>query len=85
MAADEASVLAMMAIIGGVDSRPRLGGVVKIDDVGTGTVSKITPRGKILVQMNDGTVISSRLNALVPVSKDLRLSILKTNCGIKNT
>jgi E3 ubiquitin-protein ligase HERC2 len=58
----------MLAVIGGVDSRPRLGGVVKIDDVGMGTISKITPRGKILVQMNDGNVTSSRLNTLIPVS-----------------
>ncbi|XP_060607151.1 E3 ubiquitin-protein ligase HERC2-like isoform X1 [Ruditapes philippinarum] len=67
LATDEASVLAMLAVIGGVDSRPRLGGVVKIDDVGMGTISKITPRGKILVQMNDGNVTSSRLNTLIPV------------------
>lgn len=68
LATDEASILAMMAVIGGVDSRPRLGGVVKIDDAGIGTISKITPRGKILIQMSDGTVASSRLSALIPVS-----------------
>lgn len=68
MATDEPSVLAIIAVIGGVDNRPRLGGVVKIDDNGTGTICKITPRGKILVQMNDGSVQACRLTSLVPVS-----------------
>jgi len=41
---------------------------VKLEDQNLGTISRITPRGKIHVQLGDGTVAVSRLNALVPVS-----------------
>lgn len=60
-------MLATMAIIGGVDCRPRLGGVVKLEDQGFGTISRITPRGRIYIQLNDGGVSVNRLNAMVPV------------------
>jgi hypothetical protein len=68
MATDEPSVLAIIDVIGGVDNRPKLDGVVKIDDNCTGTICKVTLRGKILVQMNDGSVQACRVTSLVPVS-----------------
>ncbi|XP_052278368.1 E3 ubiquitin-protein ligase HERC2-like [Dreissena polymorpha] len=64
---DEGSVLAMMAIIGGVDGRPRLGGHVIVEDQGEGMISRITPMGKILIQMEEGIVTVSKLSSLTPV------------------
>ena len=64
---DEAAILAILAVIGGVDQRPRLGGVVKIEEVGYGTIAKITPRGKIHVQMHDGTLGLYRLTGMTAV------------------
>ncbi|XP_064637694.1 E3 ubiquitin-protein ligase HERC2-like isoform X2 [Lineus longissimus] len=46
-------VMAALAIIGGVDTRPRLGGLVTHEDYGVGTVSKIMQSGKITVQFFD--------------------------------
>ncbi|XP_048589232.1 E3 ubiquitin-protein ligase HERC2 isoform X2 [Nematostella vectensis] len=43
-------VMAVLAVIGGVDSRPRLGGLVTHKDWGLGTVSRIAPNGKVTVQ-----------------------------------
>ena len=65
---DEGAVLAILAMIGGVDQRPRLGGQIKIEDIGYGTIAKITPRGKIHVQMHDGTVGLYRLTGMAAVS-----------------
>jgi len=57
----------MLAVVGGVDSRPRLGGRVRVEDQGTGTVSRITPRGRIHIQMPDGVICVTRLNTLTMV------------------
>ncbi|XP_052796353.1 E3 ubiquitin-protein ligase HERC2-like isoform X2 [Mya arenaria] len=66
--AEEASVLAMLAIIGGVDGRPRLGGLVQVEDQGLGTISRITARGKIHIQLPNGNISVTRLNTLTPVA-----------------
>jgi E3 ubiquitin-protein ligase HERC2 len=42
--------MAALAVIGGVDSRPRLGGMVHHNDHGVGTVSRIAANGKITMQ-----------------------------------
>lgn len=63
------SLMAVLAVIGGIDSRLRLGGQVVHDEFGEGTVTRITPKGKITVQFHD--VCTSRvcpLNQLTPVS-----------------
>lgn len=52
---DQGSVMAVLAVIGGVDSRPRLGGVVQHKDWGQGTVSRIAPNGKVTVQCSDNS------------------------------
>lgn len=46
-------VLAVLAVIGGVDNRPRLGGQIIHEEWSTGTISKITNSGKVLLQCDD--------------------------------
>ncbi|AWP11407.1 putative E3 ubiquitin-protein ligase HERC2-like [Scophthalmus maximus] len=44
------SLMAVMAVIGGIDGRLRLGGQVIHEEYGEGTVTRITPKGRITVQ-----------------------------------
>ncbi|KAL7983783.1 hypothetical protein Chor_000659, partial [Crotalus horridus] len=46
-------LMAVLAVIGGIDSRLRLGGQVVHDEFGEGIVTRITPKGKITVQFYD--------------------------------
>lgn len=48
-----AAVLASLAVIGGVDSRPRLGGAVVLEDGSLGTVAKISLSGKLTIQSHE--------------------------------
>lgn len=60
--------MAVLAVIGGIDSRLRLGGQVTHEEFGEGTVTRITPKGRITVQFSDMRM--SRvcpLNQLKPV------------------
>ncbi|KAK7486952.1 hypothetical protein BaRGS_00021768, partial [Batillaria attramentaria] len=61
------TILAVLAIIGGVDSRPRLGGQVRHETHGLGTVARITPQGKIHVQFTSDKLRVCRLTELTPV------------------
>lgn len=62
--------MAVLAVIGGIDGRLRLGGQVMHDDFGEGTVTRITPKGKITVQFCDlRTCRVCPLNQLKPVSE----------------
>lgn len=45
--------MAVLAVIGGIDGRLRLGGQVVHDEFGEGTVTRITPKGRITVQFSD--------------------------------
>ncbi|XP_068720941.1 E3 ubiquitin-protein ligase HERC2-like [Montipora capricornis] len=47
---DQGPVMAVLAVIGGLDSRPRLGGLVQLKEWGVGTVCRIAPNGKVTVQ-----------------------------------
>lgn len=47
---NQGPVMAVLAVIGGVDSRPRLGGLVQHKEWGSGTVCRIAPSGKVTVQ-----------------------------------
>lgn len=47
---NQGPVMAVLAVIGGVDSRPRLGGLVQHKEWGSGTVCRIAPNGKVTVQ-----------------------------------
>lgn len=63
------ALMAVLAVIGGIDSRLRLGGQVVHDEFGEGTVTRITPKGKITVQFYDmRTCRVCPLNQLKPVS-----------------
>lgn len=44
------SLMAVLAVIGGIDGRLRLGGQVVHEEYGEGTVTRITPKGRITVQ-----------------------------------
>ncbi|XP_039600637.1 E3 ubiquitin-protein ligase HERC2 isoform X1 [Polypterus senegalus] len=46
-------LMAVLAVIGGIDSRLRLGGQVAHEEFGEGTVTRITPKGKITVQFHE--------------------------------
>lgn len=62
--------MAVLAVIGGIDGRLRLGGQVMHDEFGEGTVTRITPKGKITVQFSDmRTCRVCPLNQLKPVGE----------------
>ncbi|XP_017159836.1 E3 ubiquitin-protein ligase HERC2 isoform X1 [Poecilia reticulata] len=46
-------LMAVLAVIGGIDGRLRLGGQVIHEEYGEGTVMRITPKGRITVQFHD--------------------------------
>lgn len=49
-------VIAALSVIGGVDSRARIGGSVTSDSIeGLGTVCRISQSGKLVVQLHDTT------------------------------
>ena len=50
---NQATVLAALATIGGIDERVRLGGVAQHSEWGTCTIASISASGKILVQPQD--------------------------------
>ncbi|KAL1023407.1 hypothetical protein UPYG_G00040470 [Umbra pygmaea] len=47
------SLMAVLAVIGGIDGRLRLGGQVFHEEYGEGTVTRITPKGRITVQFHE--------------------------------
>ncbi|MGH0142689.1 UNVERIFIED_CONTAM: hypothetical protein FKN15_076572 [Acipenser sinensis] len=50
---DVSSLMAVLAVIGGIDGRLRLGGQVIHEEFGEGTVTRITPKGRITVQFHE--------------------------------
>lgn len=63
------SVMAVLAVIGGIDGRLRLGGQVIHEEYGEGTVTRITPKGRITVQFHEmRTCRVCLLSHLKPVS-----------------
>ena len=48
--AQQASIISCLSLIGGFDSRPRIGGLVDSADAASGTVCSINHHGKILIQ-----------------------------------
>ncbi|XP_077868707.1 E3 ubiquitin-protein ligase HERC2-like [Saccoglossus kowalevskii] len=65
---NQGEVMAILAVIGGIDARPRLGGLVRHKEWGLGTIARIAASGKLTVQC-DGqrTMKMCRLKALNPV------------------
>ncbi|XP_062251671.1 LOW QUALITY PROTEIN: E3 ubiquitin-protein ligase HERC2 [Platichthys flesus] len=47
------SLMAVLSVIGGIDGRLRLGGQVIHEEYGEGTVTRITPKGRITVQFHE--------------------------------
>lgn len=47
------TLMAVLAVIGGIDGRLRLGGQVVHEEFGEGTVTRITPKGRITVQFHE--------------------------------
>ncbi|KAJ0032136.1 hypothetical protein NQD34_002217 [Periophthalmus magnuspinnatus] len=47
------SLMAVLSVIGGIDGRLRLGGQVVHEEYGEGTVTRITPKGRITVQFHE--------------------------------
>lgn len=77
--------MAVLAVIGGIDSRLRLGGQVVHDEFGEGTVTRITPKGKITVQFYDmRTCRVCPFSQLKPVSALSDVRILRTSKLIIN-
>lgn len=77
------SLMAVLAVIGGIDSRLRLGGQVLHDEFGEGTVTRITPKGKITVQFHDvRTSHVCPLNQLHPVSGIISVLKVSLYCNI---
>lgn len=61
--------LAVLAILGGIDKRVRLGGVVMDSEEKMGTVEKIYPSGKIQIYIHENKKSCSQLlSQLTPVS-----------------
>lgn len=56
-------VIACMNVIGGWDSRPRIGSCVEIEN-NCGTIVRVTPKGKLCVQFNDNQYKKVGLNNL---------------------
>ncbi|MEE6507644.1 hypothetical protein FKM82_027611 [Ascaphus truei] len=68
------SLMAVLAVIGGIDSRLHLGGQVVHDEFGEGTVTRITPKGKITVQFHD-----VRTNRVCPLNQLNPLPVVPFN------
>lgn len=66
------SLMAVLAVIGGIDGRLRLGGQVIHEEYGEGTVTRITPKGRITVQFHETrTCRVCLLSQLKPVRASL--------------
>lgn len=51
-------VLAALSLVGGIDSRPRIGGLITSDTLEThGTLCRISQHGKLVVQLNDSSIV----------------------------
>ena len=60
---------AVLAVIGGIDARPRLGGLVMHEEWGLCTIARITQKGRITVQVHDlNSTNVCRLPEISPVS-----------------
>ncbi len=62
-------MLAVLTVIGGLDTRPRLGGLVQHDEMGVGTIAKIENKGKMTVLFHGRKIAKTcSLGILKPVS-----------------
>nr|CAD7602466.1 unnamed protein product [Timema genevievae] len=64
----QSSVNAALSVLGGVDSRVRIGGLVAAEGLGQGTVCQVSQHCKLVVQLHDtGEVRKLALGAVVPL------------------
>lgn len=67
-------IVSSLNVIGGIDNRPRIGGVTQIEDK-TGTISKITPKGKLIIQIHEtGEEKKVLLTSIKPLS-DIKFNL----------
>jgi len=65
----QASIISCLSLIGGFDSRPRIGGKVCIEDGGrTGVIAGINYHGKITIQYDDGSVKRVPISGVNPAA-----------------
>ena len=74
----QGTVLASLAVIGGVDSRPRLGGLVSHPEWNMCTISRIMPNGRITIRCHEsGAIQNCRLNELSVVSLTVHILLFQ--------
>lgn len=81
-------VIAALSMIGGIDSRPRIGGLITSDLIeGAGTVCRVSQSGKLVIQLTDSpTVKKLSLGSCKPVSElQINLEKMPTNDSILDT
>lgn len=62
-------VLAVLTVIGGLDTRPRLGGLVQHEELGEGTIAEIESKARVIVLFHERKNAKiCTLNFLRPVS-----------------
>ncbi|XP_066595212.1 E3 ubiquitin-protein ligase HERC2 [Prorops nasuta] len=67
------TVMAALVVVGGLDNRPRIGGLVKVDGQ-MATVCKFTQHLKIIVQMHDtGTRRKVQFSSIKPIAEEFHL------------
>ena len=72
--ANHGPVLAVLTVIGGLDTRPRLGGLVQHEELGVGTIARIESKGKVVVLFHGREVAKMCvLGILKPVSLCFKL------------
>ena len=65
----EGAIMAALAVIGGLDTRPRLGGVVHHEEFGQGTIANVASNGRLTIQFEDQIVLRiCRISAMNYVS-----------------
>lgn len=83
------SLMAVLAVIGGIDDRLRLGGPVVHEEYGEGTVTRITPKGRITVQFHEmrncKVCLLSQLKPVHMHQHTVLLPKLSTNCIVGYT
>ncbi|XP_038055580.1 E3 ubiquitin-protein ligase HERC2-like [Patiria miniata] len=66
--AKDGAVMSALAMIGGLDGRPRLGGLVRHEEFGQGTVANIAASGRLTVQFEEQRVLRMcRLSSITSV------------------
>ena len=68
--AQQSAIISSLSIIGGFDSRPRLGGKVNTEEGGSGIICGINVHGKVVVQTTEGDLRRMPLGGVVSRTDD---------------